>query len=151
LNCAYSKIKIGTADRITTESKYDDFQIGTVSTVLMDTKYTQVKIDRLNNSFVCDDFKYCGLNIAEVSTQFSQIKVNAGYSQIRLGLDNRHSFKASLKVRYGSIKTNNLTFNNVSFGDKQRNAESINGTAGSASNPSATVEISNEYGEIVFN
>ena len=150
LDCGYSKVKIGRAEQIKTVSKYDDFQIGTVSDVNMDTKYTKVKIDRLNSSFVCNDFKYCSLNVSDISTQFSRIKVNAGYSNVQLGLDKRHSFKATLSVRYGNIQADDVTFNNVSLRNKERNTDSINGVAGSNGNPSAVVDISASYGNIIF-
>ena len=151
IDCGYAKIKIGRANRITTESKYDDFQIGTVSDLVMNTKYTKVKIEKLNNLFECNDFKYCNLDVSDVSVQFSRIKINAGYSNIKLPLDNRHSFKANLSVRYGSIKADHLTFNNVSLKNKERNADSISGIVGSNSNPSAIVDINASYGNIVFN
>ena len=151
IDCGYAKFKIGKADRINAESKYDDFQIGTVSDIQMDTKYTKVRIDKLNNSFICNDFKYCTLNISDISPQFSRIKVSSGYSNINLALNNRHSFKASLSARYGSIKADHLTFNNVSIRSKERNTDAITGTVGSDNNPSATVEITASYGNIVFN
>ena len=151
IDCGYAKLKVGKVDHINADSKYDEFQIGTVTDLTMNTKYTKVKIDKLNNSFVCNDFKYCTLNISDISTQFSRIKINAGYSNITLALDNRHSFKASLSARYGSIKMEKLTFNNVSMGNKVRNTESISGTAGTDNNPSATVDITASYGNIVFN
>ena len=150
MDCGYTKIKIGKANRMKAVSKYDDFQIGTVSDVDMDTKYTKVKIDKLNNSFVCNDFKYCSLNISDISTQFSRIKIDAGYSNIQLALDKRHSFKATLSSRYGNIKAGDITFNNVSLGNKARNTEGISGIAGSNSNPSAVVDITASYGDIVF-
>ena len=150
MDCGYSKIKIGKANQMNTESKYDEFQIGTITDLKMNTKYTNVKIDKLDKSFVCNDFKYCSLDISEISTQFAQIKIGAGYSTIKLALDNRHSFKANLSTRYGNIKADHITFNNVSSGDRARNTNTINGMAGSSGNPSATVDITNSYGDIVF-
>ena len=150
IDCGYAKIKINRANRITTDSKYDDFKIGTISDLTMNTKYTKVKIDKLNNSFVCNDFKHCTLDIYDISTQFSRIKINSGYSNIKLALDSRHSFRASLSARYGTIKADKLTFNNVSLRNKERNTEAISGIVGGG-NPSATVEITASYGNIVFN
>jgi len=150
IDCGYAKFKIGKVDRINVNSKYDDFQIGTVSDIQMNTKYTKVMIEKLNNSFICNDFKYCTLNISDISPQFSLIKVSSGYSNINLALDNRHNFKASLSARYGSIKADHLTFNNVSIRNKERNTDAITGTVGANNNPSATVEITASYGNIVF-
>jgi len=150
LNSGYGKFKINRANRIKVESKYDDFQIGSVSDLTMNTRYTKVKINTLNQSFVCNDFSYCSLDVSEISPQFSRIKIDARYSNIKLPLDNRHSFKANLSTRYGKINAGNLTFNNVKLGDNARNTQAINGTVGSNSNPSATVDISTSYGDISF-
>ena len=151
VDCGYAKFKIGKANLINADSKYDEFQIGTVADLSMSTRYTKVKIDKLNNSFVCNDFKYCSLNISEISTRFSRIKINANYSNMKLALDNRHNFKATLSARYGNIKADKTTFNNVSIGKKARNTEAISGTVGTENNPSATVDITASYGDIVFN
>ena len=151
IDCGYAKFKIGKVDRLNADSKYDDFQIGTASDIQMNTKYTKVRINKLNNSFICNDFKYCTLNISDISPQFSRIKVSSGYSNINLALNNRHSFKASLSARYGTIKADHLTFNNVSIRNKERNTDAITGTVGTDNNPSAMVEITASYGNIVFN
>ena len=143
---AYTKIKIGKANQIKAKSEFDDFQLGTVADVVMKTQYTPVKIDQLNKSFICDNFKFCSLDIANISPQFSQIKIDAGYSQIKLALDNRHSFKADLRTRYGNINSGNFAFNIKS----DRNTQTCSGTFGSASNPLAIVDISTEFGDIVF-
>jgi DUF4097 and DUF4098 domain-containing protein YvlB len=73
-----------------------------------------------------------------------QIKVNAGYTNVSVALDSRHSFKADLKTRYGRIDAGGLTFNNVSI----RENSSITGNAGNDANPSASVEIETSYGNI---
>ena len=150
IDCSYAKFKIGKAGKINAESKYDDFQIGTISDISMNTKYTKVRIEKLNNSFICNDFKYCTLNVSDISPQFSRIKISSGYSNINLALDNRHNFKASLSARYGSIKADHLTFNNVLLRSRVRNTDAITGTAGIENNPFATVEITASYGNIVF-
>jgi len=150
IDCGYAKFKISRAGRMNIDSKYDDFQIGTVTDLKINTKYTKIKIDKLNNGIVCDDFKYCSLDISEISTQFSLIKIKAGYSNLKLALDKRHSFKAGLRIKYGKIIAGDLTFNNVSLQNKEKNTDAIKGTAGSNNNPSATVDISASYGNVTF-
>jgi hypothetical protein len=146
LDSKYSEIKFGRLETMKADSKYDKFNIGTISNLILETAYTDVKIDKLNQRFLADDFKYCKLNISEVATNFSEIKINAAYSGLNIGLTKNHSFKASLYTRYGKIKANNITFNNVTL----KKEDTIVGTAGSNSNPSATVDISASYGDIVF-
>jgi len=146
LDSGYGKLKIGKADKMNVTSKYDNYQIGTVTDVNIDTKYTPVTIDKLNNSFVCNDFKYCSLDIADIAPQFSRIKIDAGYSGIKLALDNRHSFKANLSTRYGNIRAGSFS---MSTTQQSRNTQTYSGTLGSG-NPSATVDISASYGDIIF-
>lgn len=146
LDSKYSDIKIGQVEKLKVDSKYDKFNIGSVSDFNLETGYTDVKIDKLNRRFVANDFKYCKLNISEVATGFSEIKIDAGYSTLNIGLTQNHSFKANLYTRYGKIKASNITFNNVTL----KKEDTIVGIAGSNSNPSATVEISASYGDIVF-
>jgi hypothetical protein len=146
LDCGYSKVKIGKANRINADSKYDDFQIGTVSDIKMETRYTPVKIDKLNNSFECNDLRYCSLDVSEIATGFSRIKIDGKHSSIKLVLGSRHSFKANLSTKYGNINTGSFSMSNV---QSARNTQSYSGTMGSG-NPSATVDISAEYGDIIF-
>ena len=146
LNSGYGKMKIGTANRINSDSKYDEFQVGTVSDFKMETKYTTVKIDKLNNSFECNDFKYGSLDISEIAAGFSRIKIDASHSTIKLALDDRHRCKVNLSTRFGSIKTGSFNMSNT---QSARNTQSYSGNMGSG-NPSATVDISASYGDIVF-
>lgn len=146
LDSKYSNIKIDKIEKLKADSKYDKFNIGSVSDFNLETAYTDVKIDKLNRRFIANDFKYCKLNISEVATNFSEIKISAAYSGLNIGLTKNHNFKANLSTRYGKIRTSNITFNNVSFKDE----DSIVGTAGNNNNPSATVDISASYGDIVF-
>jgi hypothetical protein len=146
IDSKYCKLKIGKAETLKLDSKYDGISIGTVASFVLDTKYSNVTIDRLDERFVAVDFDYSKLDISEISTKFSQIKVDARYSTVKLALDSRHSFKAVLYTKYGDIKTGNLTFNNVSL----KKGSAIVGNAGSNANPSAMVDIDVSYGDIKF-
>jgi hypothetical protein len=143
IDIRYGNLKIGTAEKLVIDSKYDKIQIGTVAALNLETGYTGVKIDRVSESCVTN-IKYGSLDIAEVAPAFRQIKVDAGYTNVRIALDSRHSFRASLTTRYGNIDTGSLKFNDVSL----RNKSSVTGVTGSSANPSATVEIDASYGNI---
>lgn len=146
LDSKYSGLTIDRVETLKVDSKYDNLDIGTVSDLNITTGYTDVKIKKLNRRFVSNDLKYCKLNISEVATNFSEIKIDAAYSGLNVGLTKNHNFKAVLHTRYGNIKANNITFNNVTL----KKEDAIVATAGSSSNPSALVEISASYGDIVF-
>jgi hypothetical protein len=146
IDSKYGKLKIGKVETLRLDSKYDGIDIGTVASFVLDTKYSNVKIGRLSERFVAVDFDYCKLDIPEISAGFSQIKIGARYSTVRLALDSRHSAKVTLYTKHGDIKADNLTFNNVSL----KKSSAIVGNIGPGANPSATVDIDVSYGDIVF-
>jgi hypothetical protein len=146
IDSKYCKLKIGKAETLALDSKYDGIDIGTVSSFELDTKYSTVTISRLNERFIAVDFDYGKLDISEISTAFKQVKINAKYSTVKLALDSRHSFRAALYTKYGSIKADRLTFNNVSL----KKDAVIVGDVGTSANPSATVDIDVSYGDIKF-
>lgn len=145
LDSKYSGLKIDKVETLKVDSKYDNFAIGTVSDFSLETGYTDVKIEKLAKRIVAN-IKYGKLNISEVATNFSEIKIDAGYSRLNIGLTKNHSFKAVLHTKYGNIRANNLTFNDVTL----KKEDALVGTAGSNNNPSASVTISASYGDIVF-
>lgn len=146
INSKYSDISIGEANRIVADSKYDKYRIESVADCTMETGYTPVQIGRLDKRFVAEKLKYGSLNIGEVATDFSVISVDAAYSNIKLGMTEKHAFKAALYTRYGNINTGNLTFTNVSLKKKG----CMVGTAGKINSPDASVNISVSYGDILF-
>lgn len=146
LDSKYSSFSFDQIGTLNADSKYDNFTIGTISDFKLETGYTDVKIDKLTQRFVANNFKYGKLTISDVSTSFSEIKIDAGYSTLNIGLTPSHNFKTALYTKYGKIKTGNITFNNVSL----KKEDTIVGTAGNNSNPTATVNISASYGDIVF-
>lgn len=146
LDSKYSVVNLSQVEMLKVDSKYDKFNIGVVSDFDLVTGYTDVKINKLNRRFIANDYKYCKLTIEEIATNFSEIKIDAAYSTLNIGLTKNHNFKAALYSKYGKIKTNDLTIHNVSL---EKEGEIV-GIAGKNSNPSASVEISTSYGDIIF-
>lgn len=150
-NSAYSKSKIGTLSKLELTSKYDKFTIKNLGELNMTTAYSDFNIDELQKSFIASSMKYCKLRISEVSLRFSDIDIEAAYTDIRIGITPQHNFKAKLYNNYGNIKTNGLKFSDVNFNEeKDRYAKSINGIAGSSSNPSASISITDKYADVIL-
>ncbi|MDR1984032.1 MAG: DUF4097 domain-containing protein [Prevotellaceae bacterium] len=147
LQSMYVSYKIGNVTSIKAQSQYDKFKINTIDIFSITAIYTDIIIDNLNKSFVADKFQYCDLSIANISTDFSKIESTGMYSELKLGLTEKHNFKAALSAEYGTIKTGNIVFNNVTPSAKEK---TIKGTAGKQSNPAAEVNISAKYGNIIF-
>jgi hypothetical protein len=147
LDCKYSTITLGRIDRLQADSGYDKFRIESVGECRLNTGYTDVQIGKLEQSFDTE-IKYGALEIAEVATDFSRIKIEAKYTNIKIGLNESHSFKASLHTKYGKFHSDTITLNDVSL--KNADKDKIEGRAGTNANPEATVEIDVSYGNITF-
>ena len=158
LDSKYSNFAFGEILAIKSDfSKYDGFKIGVIDDFEISTGYADVVIQKLNKTFVTENFKYCKLIIASVAEDFSKIKINASYTTVILGLNERHNFKANLKTEYGNIKYGNVRMTTTGIGaaaftktDKSSKHTTITGYAGKSSNPASKVEISTRYGDIVF-
>jgi hypothetical protein len=148
LDCKYSQISLGKMKTLTIDSKYDNINVESVSDFQLRTGYTNVKIGKLQKSFVCNELKYGKFSISEVAPDFSRIKIDAAYTDVKIPLDSNFSFKTNLSTKYGEIHADKLTFNKVSM--SKNKSSFFSGTVGKDSNPSATVDISVSYGNIDF-
>jgi len=103
-------------------------------------------IGRLRQSFEAEKFSFGSLKIGHVDERFSNIKVDAQFTSVKVGLTEDHNFKTLLFNNFGSIKTGNAVFYEKSMDKK----DVVAGIVGSLKEPTATVEITNSYGIIVF-
>ena len=148
---AYSKFNIGTVGSIEMTSKYDRFTIKSIDSFVLSSAYTDFSIDYLGKRFNASSLKYCKVKIADVAQDFSSILIEAAYTNIRIGLDNHYSFMADLYTRYGSIRLNGIKLSDVTLDDDDsRYSKTIRGRVGKQEHPSAKVNISNSYADIIF-
>ena len=110
------------------------------------SEFTNVEIGKLNESFISGNIAHGSLKIGKVDENFSEIKVEAKFTTVKVAFDKNHNFKAGLYTEYGNIDTGNVVFYDLSM--QKKNV--VVGTAGKLANPSATVEISCQHGGIVF-
>lgn len=144
LNSSFSKYKFGEIGALSAAISYDGFEIEELGRAELKSGFSNMEIKTLNDSFIAPSFSYGNLTIKAVNPDFSRIKVDAGFSKIIVGLTKKHNFNVSLFSQNGSVNTKNISFNEKSS-DKQ---DQVVGIAGSQKNPTATVTISNSYGNI---
>ncbi|MDR2065237.1 MAG: hypothetical protein LBP85_05985 [Prevotellaceae bacterium] len=149
LKSLYTKFKLADISSIKANSRYDKFVIKTINSFNITALYTGIIIDRLNNSFVADDFKYGDLTVKDIDKDFSKITADSGlYSNFRLGLTEQHNFKVNVSAgNYGNIDAGKIKFNNLTV-SKEKNT--IVGVGGKLDSPKAEVKISANYGHIIF-
>lgn len=152
LNSTYSKFDLGTVGSLEMTSKYDRFIIKSIDFfIILSSAYTDFTIDYLGKRFDASSLRYCKVKITEVAQNFNSILIEAGYTTIRIGLDNHYNFMADLYNRYGSIRLNGIKLSDVTLDDNDnRYSKTIRGRVGNQTDPQAKVKISNSYADIIF-
>ena len=143
---SFSRYEIGIVDVMTGSISYDGFIINELGDAIVKSDFSNMDIGRLRQSFEAEKFSFGSLKIGHVDERFTNIKVDAQFTSVKVGLTEEHNFKTLLYNNVGSIKTGNAVFYEKSMDKK----DVVAGIAGSLKEPTATVEISNSYGIIVF-
>jgi hypothetical protein len=146
LKSSFSKYKLGEVETVTASASYDEIKMDVLGNMDLKAGFTQVDIGKLNKSFQAKDFSYGSLKIRGIDENFSKIKVNASFTPIDIAFTKNHNFKVSLYTSNGNIDTGNIVFYEKSLDKK----DAVAGIAGKLKEPSATVEITNSYGNIAL-
>ena len=146
IKSGFSKYKLGEVGSLSGKIEYDGFDIKELGSADINSGFSNVDIDKLNKSLKAKGFSYGSLGIDNVDSNFSEIKVDASFSKVKVSMNEKHNFKAALYTSFGDIKTGRVVFYEKSLDKK----DAIVGIAGKVKEPSAIVEISNSYGNIVF-
>ena len=152
VSTSYSKVKIGSINKLDATSKYDNYDMGTVGSMkLTSGSYGNFYLAKLTGSFVAPDIRYGKIRIPEIASDFDNIEINAGYTNIKLGISKQASCKADFSTRYGDIDiSKQLDTSKLKFSDKEesRYTRTATGIIGSSSNPKSTLKVYNTYNDI---
>lgn len=146
LSSKYSNDHIGTISSVVGESKYDKLKIDEISNLVLDAGYADINIGTLTKKLECTG-GYGSLNVDRVPSGFESIKTDTHYMGVKVAIDEGASYKLEGYVRYGSLK-----FNEDNFRNQRRiienNSSEISGIVGKESSPTATVNIRSSYGGV---
>jgi hypothetical protein len=143
----FSKYKLGETGSLSGSlSHCGDFDIEELGDADVKSDFSGISIKRLKNSFNASSISFGSLTIDRVDENFSKIKVNANFSAVKVAFTERNNFKATLYSDFGAIKIEDVVFYEKSLDKK----EVVVGIAGKIKDPSATVDISNEFGNITL-
>ena len=128
-NCDYGKITIEEARKLTGTGDYISHRIGSVfSTLNINADYGSIKIDRLEPSV-------------------KNVIIDADYTSVKMGYDNKLNFDFSMELRYASLSgKDNL---NVKHSSESNNNKKYSGFFGSE-NSGNTININSEYGGVTL-
>lgn len=150
LESAYSNLKSDEIGTLTLDSKYDKFTINTLGSGHLNSGYSNFNIENLEKEFIMPRLSYSKLKINNVNSSFTTIQINAAYTTVKIGVSPEDNFKVDLETRYGNIKTNGLRLTDVHTDTDDRYTKVLRGTAGSQTNPSAFIKITNKYADIIL-
>ncbi|HCC53244.1 MAG TPA: hypothetical protein DEQ30_15360 [Porphyromonadaceae bacterium] len=146
LESSFSKCKFGEVEALSGSISHGGIDMDELGNGDLKSDFSNLDIGKLKKSLNTNHFSYGTLKVANVDDRFSTIKVNASFSKVQVAFTKSHNFKATLYTNFGSIKTGDVVFYEKTLDKK----DVVVGTAGSKKDPSATVDISNSYGNIVL-
>ncbi len=139
----YSGLTIGNCKQIDASSKYDDYNIKNIDSLVLNSMYTGIAVDKLNQKLSLIN-GYGGVTIKEIPAGFKSITIESKYAGIKLGIASDADYKLNGKVLYSNIKHPEGKLNKM----RENTSYEVNGTIGNAANPSAIVRIESSYGNV---
>jgi len=146
IKSSFSKYDLGKIGFLSGSMSHDGFKIDETGSADLKSDFSSTDIGKLKHSIRMNQISHGSLKIAHVDENFSNIKVDANFSTVKIALTEKHHFKAVLYSSFGNIKTGDVVFYEKSLDKK----DAVVGIAGKHKEPSATVEISTSHGNIVF-
>ena len=120
VNTKYSTFTVGKANDINSYSKYDTYKVDQVAAFKNQGKYDNIDIEAANSVGVISkytdfyvesvsqsvdlDFEYGGANIEEISSGFSNVRLNGRYTDFKINLQRGAPFKMEASADYAGIR-----------------------------------------------
>jgi hypothetical protein len=142
----YSKIKLGTTSSVVGESKYDNISIEKVNNLVLQGGYTSVNVAELIKKLNFQG-NYGSLSVNQIPAGFETIEVDVEYMGVRLGINETASYALDAHSRYGGIKFREENFKHEKH-IVENNSTTLTGNVGKEAEPKATVKVSAAYGQI---
>lgn len=147
IDSKYNTVKFHDATDVKLSSSYDNVSMENVSDINLNCQYSTICINQLQTSFLANQFTFNDLTIKSVSPQFKEITINGSFSDIKIPIDNKYSYKAHYKTSYGNLKYKLDTVTEDKSADDLDKID-ISGYNGNNPSPDAKIEIDNNYGNI---
>ncbi len=147
IDSKYSTLNIGTVSSIVADSRYDGrFRIENISNLVIDQGYSNLTIGKLAKKLTIEA-SYGSFNADVIESGFESINVDTRYASVRLGIEERASYKLDARMSYGGLK-----YNEDNFVNKRRIVENtsteLSGIVGKEESPQAFVKINGSYATV---
>jgi hypothetical protein len=141
----YSKIFVTNGSSLVGESKYDSFELGTLDNFVINTAYSNIKIEKLTGRLQSET-KYTDVIISNVPSGFESLKINTSYGNYKIGVVPGTSYRIDGSAKYSDIvyPQANARVNRINENSQLQ----VSGVVGSNQNTRSTVTISANYGNV---
>ncbi len=141
---SYMKLSIDEVSSVVIEGKYDGYTFGTLSNLVINTNYSDIKADVLDKKLETDT-RYTNFTIKYMPASFEAINIDSKYGTYRIGIDENASYKLDGEAGYGKIFYHDTgSMSRI----QENNSLKVYGNVGTAENPSAEVKVTTKYGNI---
>ena len=138
------KLKIEEASSVVIEGKYDSYNFGKLSNLVINSKYSDISVDELSKKLEAET-RYSNCKVEYIPPDFESINIDSKYGGYKIGMDKDASYVLDGEASYGKI-----TYNDSGRVSRIQESSSmtVNGTVGKNENPAATVHISTGYCDV---
>lgn len=145
----YSKLTFDQTSSIVGTSKYDNYRIGTINNLVMESGYTTITVESLAKKLDLES-KYGSFTAESVEPEFESLETDTQYMGVSMGISKSANYMLEADISYGSIKFDESRFNNQKR-IVQNTTTEISGIVGENSDPSSKVTVSASYGSVKLN
>jgi hypothetical protein len=146
LDSKYSKLKIGETSSVVGETRYDNLVIEKINNLVLQGGYTSIEVGELAKKLNYGG-SYSSLSVDRIPDGFESLEVDVHYMEVKLGIVESASYNLDVHTSYCGIKFNKENFKH----EKQiveNNSTTLIGIVGKESVPTAIVKIAASYGSV---
>jgi hypothetical protein len=140
----YSTMRCGKIGNLTVDMDYGHLKVKEVGNINFKGDYTDIAINFLSN-FASVDMDYGGLTVDKVGKNFSEFRVDANYTDIKVGTEDGCAYRLDAESNYGDI--NYPSGMNLTYEKDGNTSERIEGFLGSK-NAKGLMKVNVSYGGI---
>jgi hypothetical protein len=144
LNSDYATLRANKIGALSSKMDYGHIKIKEVGNLTFDGDYTDITVNYLTN-FVSVDMNYGGFSVDKVGKNFSECRIDANYTDVKIGTEDGCAYRLDAESNYGSI--NYPAGMNITSEKESNNSERVAGSMGSKT-AKGFMKVSVNYGGI---
>ncbi len=98
----YDTYEIERAKQFRNEGKYDNLKFGIIDDVVLNSNYTQLIVNKLNNLLDLN-MSYGGVTVNAVDKDFTSVNLVGSYTDFKMGIESGANFKFDASAKYAGI------------------------------------------------